>query len=127
MDLSIFVIRHAYTPLFQRDINIASYSGVMILPVELLTEQGYDLQFGTNVLGHFYLTKLLLPALLSGAKSSSEGKVCILYAGTIAADAELNGKYLVPFAHLGEAAPTTDDPELGQQLWKWSEEQVANL
>ncbi|KAG6808463.1 hypothetical protein H0H92_004035, partial [Tricholoma furcatifolium] len=52
--------------------------GVMIPPIELLTEQGYDLQFGTNVLGHFYLTKLLLPALLAGAKSSSDGKARVV-------------------------------------------------
>ncbi|KAI0745540.1 NAD(P)-binding protein [Earliella scabrosa] len=41
--------------------------GVMFPPVEQLTVDGYDLQFGTNVLGHFYLTQLLIPVLLSGA------------------------------------------------------------
>ncbi|TRM58915.1 hypothetical protein BD626DRAFT_610667 [Schizophyllum amplum] len=30
----------------------------------------YDFQFGTNVLGHFYLTKLLLPTLLSTAQAT---------------------------------------------------------
>ncbi|KAJ7437989.1 NAD(P)-binding protein [Mycena galericulata] len=37
--------------------------GVMIPPMDQLTAQGYDLQFGTNTLGHFFLTELLLPAL----------------------------------------------------------------
>ncbi|KAJ7438006.1 NAD(P)-binding protein [Mycena galericulata] len=37
--------------------------GVMSPPVDQLTAQGYDLQFGTNTLGHFFLTELLLPAL----------------------------------------------------------------
>ncbi|KAK6981593.1 hypothetical protein R3P38DRAFT_2578349 [Favolaschia claudopus] len=37
--------------------------GVMVPPTDQLTRQGYDLQFGTNVLGHFFLTELLLPAL----------------------------------------------------------------
>ncbi|KAJ7846617.1 hypothetical protein B0H14DRAFT_3867693 [Mycena olivaceomarginata] len=36
--------------------------GVMISP-DLLTAQNHDLQFGTNVIGHFFLTELLLPAL----------------------------------------------------------------
>ncbi|KIJ61748.1 hypothetical protein HYDPIDRAFT_96006 [Hydnomerulius pinastri MD-312] len=48
-------------------------AGVMTPPIDLLTDDGYDLQFGTNVLGHFYFTKLILPVLLSTAKSSPEG------------------------------------------------------
>ncbi|KAI6032506.1 hypothetical protein EDC04DRAFT_2898104 [Pisolithus marmoratus] len=53
-------------------------AGVMHPPIELITDDGYDLQFGTNVLGHFYLTKLLLPILLSTAKSSPFGTVRIV-------------------------------------------------
>ncbi|KAJ7312875.1 NAD(P)-binding protein, partial [Mycena albidolilacea] len=45
-------------------------AGIMVPPIELVTSDGYDLTFGTNVLGHFYLTKLLLPALLAAAASN---------------------------------------------------------
>ncbi|KAG6826622.1 hypothetical protein H0H92_015114 [Tricholoma furcatifolium] len=45
--------------------------GVMYAPIDDLTADGYDLQMGTNVLGHFYFTKLLLPVLLSTAASSA--------------------------------------------------------
>ena len=41
--------------------------------MEMLTDDGYDLQFGTNVLGHFYFTKLVMPALLAAAATSSDG------------------------------------------------------
>lgn len=40
-------------------------AGVMAAPADQLTKDGYDLQFGTNVLGHFHFTMLLLPALLA--------------------------------------------------------------
>ncbi|KAI6038879.1 hypothetical protein EDC04DRAFT_1844250 [Pisolithus marmoratus] len=53
-------------------------AGVMHPPVALVTDDGYDLQFGTNVLGHFYLAKLLLPILLSTAKSSPVGAVRVV-------------------------------------------------
>lgn len=43
-------------------------AGVMASPLER-TEQGYELQFGTNHLGHFLLTGLLTPALVAGAPS----------------------------------------------------------
>ncbi|RDB18051.1 hypothetical protein Hypma_000729 [Hypsizygus marmoreus] len=52
--------------------------GVMVPPLDQVTVQGYDLQFGTNFLGHFYFTKLLLPALISGAKSSLDGKARVV-------------------------------------------------
>ncbi|TEB33119.1 NAD(P)-binding protein [Coprinellus micaceus] len=53
-------------------------AGVMAPPVENVTAQGYDLQFGTNVLGHFYFTRLLIPALLNATKSSRDGKARIV-------------------------------------------------
>ena len=47
-------------------------------PPDLVTVDGYDLQFGTNVLGHYYLTTLLLPILLSTAKVSPNGQVRVV-------------------------------------------------
>ncbi|KAJ7504325.1 hypothetical protein B0H11DRAFT_2349868, partial [Mycena galericulata] len=196
--------------------------GVMMPPIEDRTSDGYDLQFGTNVLGPFYFTKLLLPALIAGAKSSPDGKARVvntssgmhlmnklhfkviqddnkrkkagtqllyslskfgfvtysaelarrygteglvvtslhpgviktdlhrhmtgalgssimektvlhdvsygaltqLYAGTTVQGAELNGKYLIPWARIGKPHPGTQDPRLGSELWNWMEEQV---
>ncbi|KAG9076657.1 hypothetical protein FRC06_009380, partial [Ceratobasidium sp. 370] len=45
-------------------------AGVMVPPVEQKTADGYDLQFGTNVLGHYFFTILLLPTLVHTAKNS---------------------------------------------------------
>ncbi|KAJ6581564.1 NAD(P)-binding protein [Mycena capillaripes] len=198
--------------------------GVMMPPVEDRTTEGYDLQFGTNVLGPFYFTKLLIPALLAGAKSSPDGKARVvntssgmhlmnnldfkiilddkkrkkagsqslyalskfalvaysaelarrygdqnlavtslhpgviktdlhrhmtgalgsvinimektvlhdvsygaltqLYAGTTVEGAQLNGKYLIPWARIGKPHAGTQDPKLGSELWDFLEEQV---
>ncbi|KAK6988104.1 short-chain dehydrogenase/reductase family protein [Favolaschia claudopus] len=46
--------------------------GVMISPPDQLTAQNHDLQFGTNVIGHFFFTDLLIPAL---TKSYEETQV----------------------------------------------------
>ncbi|KAJ6514336.1 NAD(P)-binding protein [Mycena vitilis] len=49
--------------------------GVMGPPIDQLTAQGYDLTFGTNVLGHFYFTKLLIPTLLATAAQGKPVRV----------------------------------------------------
>ncbi|KAJ7695142.1 NAD-P-binding protein [Mycena rosella] len=174
--------------------NTLRVLGVMFPPWEKTTVDGYDLQFGTNVLGHFYLTKLLLPQLIAGAQSSSDGKARVintssmghqgnvvfsnelarryadqgivsislhpgniktdlsrhsssmekamtgwmlypvslgvltqLYAGTTPEAAQLNGKYMIPWARVGKAHKDTDKPEQAVKLWEWLEAQVKDL
>ncbi|KAI0253336.1 hypothetical protein BJV78DRAFT_203386 [Lactifluus subvellereus] len=52
-------------------------------PVEKVTAQGWDMQFGTNVLGHFYLTKLLLPVLTETAKKAPAKTVRVINVSSI--------------------------------------------
>ncbi|KAI5115497.1 hypothetical protein M0805_000110, partial [Coniferiporia weirii] len=58
--------------------------GVFLPPLEQLTADGYDLQFGTNVLGHFYFTQLLLPTLIETARTVPEKHVRIITTASIA-------------------------------------------
>ncbi|KIO27009.1 hypothetical protein M407DRAFT_73757 [Tulasnella calospora MUT 4182] len=58
--------------------NAQVHPGVMAPPVEELTADGYDLQFGTNVLGHAHLTLLLMPELIAGAKTNVDGKARVV-------------------------------------------------
>ncbi len=52
---------------------LVNNAGVMAPPQLRLTEDGFELQFGTNHLGHFALTGRLLPALLAAGKDSVDG------------------------------------------------------
>jgi len=194
--------------------------GVMVPPVDQLTADGYDLQFGTNVVGHFLFTMELLPLLEAGAQSSADktarivntsssasvgytinwealkdtperkklgkellycqskfanvvvsnelarryadkgivstalnpgnlktdlqrhlhpivhylldlvmytanyGALTQLWAGTSAEGAQLNGKYLIPWARVGDTRSEARDPKLGEQLWNWLVEET---
>ncbi|CAB3806158.1 hypothetical protein LMG28614_06314 [Paraburkholderia ultramafica] len=57
----------------QRRIHILiNNAGVMAPPKRLETADGFELQFGTNVLGHYALTALLMPALELAAAGSPD-------------------------------------------------------
>ncbi|CAE6380524.1 unnamed protein product [Rhizoctonia solani] len=204
-------------------------AGVMVPPVEQRTSDGYDLQFGTNVLGHYFFTTLLLPTLIHTAKNSplahgharvintsssavyfvpksgitwetlgtdassiaackelgtnalyaqsklgnvlfsnelakryadqgiissslnpgnlqtdlqrhlpwlvskimslglypaSHGALTQLWSGTSPDGESHNGKFLIPWARVGDAGPSSHDEKLAENLWNWLEEQV---
>jgi len=195
-------------------------AGVMAPPREWLTVDGYDLQFGTNVVGHFLFTKLLIPALVAGKETSPDkhtrvihtsssaayfytinwdalkdgperkklkpftlysqskfgnvvvarefakryapegivsmscnpgnlktelgrhapalqrkltdyliypapyGALTQLWGGTMPETLNYNGEYLIPWARLGRCREEAYDPELGQKLWDWLEQET---
>ncbi|KAH9892803.1 NAD-P-binding protein [Cubamyces lactineus] len=50
-------------------------AGVMIPPKDQLTAQGYDATFGTNVIGHYLLCRLLYPILSASGQSSDPSRL----------------------------------------------------
>jgi NAD(P)-dependent dehydrogenase (short-subunit alcohol dehydrogenase family) len=63
-------------------------AGVMTPPKRLETKDGFELQFGTNVLGHFALTGLLMPALEQAAATKEQNPRVV----TIASIAHKRGR-----------------------------------
>lgn len=59
-------------------------AGVMVPPQGSKTKQGYELQLGTNCLGHYAFTKLLTPLLVQTAKSSEAGSVRVVWVSSSA-------------------------------------------
>jgi NAD(P)-dependent dehydrogenase (short-subunit alcohol dehydrogenase family) len=55
-----------------------THSGVMAIPERQPTAQGLESQVGICHVGHFYLTKLLLPALQAAAKLEGSARVVAL-------------------------------------------------
>ncbi|KZV62250.1 NAD-P-binding protein [Peniophora sp. CONT] len=50
-------------------------AGVMACPMDQLTAQGFDMQIGTNVVGHYFFTTLLLPALEAASATGTKARV----------------------------------------------------
>ncbi|XP_014558375.1 hypothetical protein COCVIDRAFT_14490 [Bipolaris victoriae FI3] len=61
-------------------------AGVMMPPQGSKTEQGYELQIGTNCLAPFLFTKLLTPLIVQTAKSSPPGSIRVAWVSSSAAE-----------------------------------------
>jgi len=74
MDLSSLDSIRRATEEFQRKERVLhvlfNNGGVMNTPIDQMTVDGIDLQFGTNVVGHYLFTKRLMPLLIAGAEES---------------------------------------------------------
>ncbi|TFY81189.1 hypothetical protein EWM64_g2821 [Hericium alpestre] len=53
--------------------------GTMFSPVDQRTKQGYDGEWGVNLLGPWFFTRLLLPVLTVTAKTAPKGKVRVVH------------------------------------------------
>ena len=56
----------------------------MVPPQGSKTKQGYELQLGTNCLGHYAFTKLLTPLLVQTARASEPGSVRVVWVSSSA-------------------------------------------
>ncbi|KAH9932909.1 uncharacterized protein B0H18DRAFT_671326 [Fomitopsis serialis] len=59
-------------------------AGVSNIPIDWLTDDGYDMTFGTNVVGHFLLTQLLMPALQAVKDTSPDHHARIIWLSSFA-------------------------------------------
>ena len=61
----------------------------MFPPIDQLTKDGYDLQWGTNVVGPFLFTELLMPALIEGVKTSPDHHARVIVVSSSGAYADV--------------------------------------
>jgi NAD(P)-dependent dehydrogenase (short-subunit alcohol dehydrogenase family) len=66
-------------------------AGVMVPPQGSKTKQGYELQLGTNCLGHYAFTKLLTPLLVQTARACEPGSVRVVWVSSSAVLAAPSG------------------------------------
>ncbi|KAK8232590.1 hypothetical protein HDK77DRAFT_40920 [Phyllosticta capitalensis] len=65
---------------------LTNNAGVMMPPKGSVTEEGYELQLGTNCVGPFLLSHLLLPTLRQTALSAPPNSVRVTWGASIAID-----------------------------------------
>ncbi|KAL6247515.1 hypothetical protein RBB50_005861 [Rhinocladiella similis] len=62
---------------------VINNAGVMNIPQRTLSVDGIEMHFATNHLGHFLLTNLIMPKVISAAKTSSPGFVRIINVSSV--------------------------------------------
>ncbi|KAK9366110.1 hypothetical protein V1509DRAFT_630914 [Lipomyces kononenkoae] len=94
-------------------------AGVMALP-PALTEDGYEVQFGTNHLGHALLVKLLLPTLLRTAGIAGSD-VRVVFLSSNGYRAHPRGGVVFKDLH------STQDYGFGSEWFRYAQSKLANI
>ncbi|KAF5377139.1 hypothetical protein D9757_008777 [Collybiopsis confluens] len=82
LDLNdLATIRHTVDEFLKKETQLhvlINNAGISSPPMDQLTAQGFDKQFGVNTLGPFHFTKLLLPILTSTAQTTATKQVRVV-------------------------------------------------
>ena len=105
IDLSELATVHAFADRLRQEgrpvDTLVNNAGVMAPPKRMTTRDGFELQFGSNFLGHFALTNLLLPLVLE----SDHPRVTTMTSGVANAgrihfdDLQITGRYVPMLAY----------------------------
>jgi NAD(P)-dependent dehydrogenase (short-subunit alcohol dehydrogenase family) len=96
-------------------------AGVAGLPERQLSNEGIELTFATNHVGHFLFTNLIMPKLIEAAKTSPKGATRIINVSSGAA--EVNGIRWsdMNFDRISKDIPEADQPNYkGLAMWGFS-------
>jgi NAD(P)-dependent dehydrogenase (short-subunit alcohol dehydrogenase family) len=63
---------------------VINNAGIMNIPERELSEEGIELQFATNHVGHFLFTNLIMPKIIESAKSADPGAARIINISSLA-------------------------------------------
>jgi NAD(P)-dependent dehydrogenase (short-subunit alcohol dehydrogenase family) len=100
LDLADLGLVSAFIAAWDGPLNLLiNNAGVMALPSRRLTAQGWELQFATNHIGHYALTRGLHDALASGAQSGVEARIV-----SLSSRGHLRSPVVFDDLHFGERA-----------------------
>ena len=104
---------------------LVNNAGIMAMPERELTPQGFELQFGTNFLGHFALTVWLHQALIDarGARVVSLSSSGHLFCPVVFDDLNFDFIPYTPFGAYGQSKTATALLAVGVNR-RWSEQRV---
>lgn len=63
---------------------VINNAGIMLIPGRTLSQDGIELHFATNHVGHFLLTNLLAPKIIAAARSAERGATRIINVTSLA-------------------------------------------
>lgn len=89
---------------------IVNSAGVMCIPERTLTEDGIEMHFATNHLGHFLFACLIMPKLIKAAERSPKGATRIVNVSSLSPTMARMRWHDINFDKKNEDLPETEQP-----------------